>query len=78
MSWEGKKARQEGEARSREQGKAMNGQAQPGMGRNWDAERKLEQGRLFRAEVGEMLVGAVRLASVQDQPLKQNYACNRH
>lgn len=44
----------------------------------WDAERKLEQGRLFRAEVGEMLVGAVRLASVQDQPLKQNYACNRH
>lgn len=32
--------------------------------------------RLLRAEVGEMLQGAVRVASVQDQPLKQSYVYN--
>lgn len=64
------------------QGRVVNQQSQgwQSMGRNGDAECKSGRGqsRLFRAEVGEKLLGAVRVASVQDQPLKQNCMCNRH
>jgi hypothetical protein len=35
------------------------------------AECKLGQGELLRAKIVETLLGAVRLASAQDQPLKQ-------
>lgn len=64
------------------QGKVVNKQSQgwPSMGRNWEAERKSGQGRADCSELRleKKLLGAVRVASVQDQPLKQNCVCNRH